>query len=355
MRCRFFCVLVMIASFTVFAEEINFLAFKPEIQRGDIFKPQGLWPLMGVGLGTMNSTNTRTGGYPSHLKFLGSYYFDQNPIVVDGGIGMHNEFVTQRGPGSDTIQSLYTEVAGRYILTDRWQVGGIWNTLIDNPRRYQSNSGNLASFFGAQALKEFTWNDEYLVRVGGRATTSVGLSGGSVNTVMAELEVSFGPGSKTAAVQPQPVIVERAPVAIAPHLDTHAVRTFHLDPKLVHFNTDSTKLVKNSQMYINRLARALANNHQLFERVEVIGHTDQRGTNIYNDKLSQRRARAISEKLVAAGVRTNQIQTEGRGKKDLLSHSMKPSALLLNRRVQLEFQGVKNQEALKNVIDSVIR
>ena len=46
---------------------------------------------------------------------------------------------------------------------------------------------------------------------------------------------------------------------------------------------------------------------------------------------------------------------EGKGERELLSHSMKPKALQLNRRVQLEFQGVKNQEALKHVLDSVSR
>lgn len=351
-----FCLFLMIASITVFAEEVNFLTLQPEIQRGDIKNPQGLWPLIGVGLGTMNSTNTRTGGVPSHLKILGSYYFDEAPVVVDGGLGMHNEFVTQRGTGSDTIQSLYTEVAGRYILTNRWQLGAIWNTLVDNPHRYQSNSDNLASFVGAQALKEFTWNDEYLVRVGGRATTSVGFAGGSVNNLMAELEVSFGPGPKssTVVVQPPPEPVVRAE-PIAPHLDTQAVRTFNLDPRLAHFDTNSTKLVKSSQGYVNRLARVLADNHQLFDHVEVIGHADQRGTNPYNDKLSRRRAKSISDRLVAAGVKAGQIRVEARGKRELLSRSMKPSALQLNRRVQLEFQGVKNQEALKNVIDSVAR
>ena len=346
-----------VASGAVFAAENgNMLAFKPEIQRGDIYRPQGLWPLLGVGMGAMDSgASARTGGVPGHIKILGSYYFDSFPFVADAGIGMHNEFLTQRGAGSDTIQSLYTEIAGRYEFTNRWQLGAIWNTLVDNPDRYKSNTNNLASFMGLQALKEFTWNGEYLVRAGGRAMTSVGLNGGSVNTVMAELEVSFGPGHPKVAETPPapaPVVEEKA---IAPHLAKQAVQTFDLDPKLVHFDTASTKLVRESDRYFKRLARALADNHQLFQSVEVVGHTDQRGTPKYNDKLSQRRAKAISQKLVAAGVKSSQVISEGRGETELLSHSMKPSALLLNRRVQLQFKGVKNQSALQNVIQSVAR
>lgn len=349
--------MLMISSLSVFAKESdNLLAFKPEIQRGDIYNPQGLWPLFGLGMGTMNDSQTRTGGVPAHVKVLGSYYFAQAPIVTDGGIGMHNEFLTQSGNGSDAITSLYTELAGRYVFTNRWQLGAIWNTLVDTPHHYQSNNDSLASFVGAQALKEFSYRDQYLVRVGGRAMTSVGLSGGSVNSLMAELEVSFGPGNKQgSALNQPPAPVIRSEAALAPHLANRAMNSFDLDPKLAHFATGSTRLVKNSGTYVKRLARALADNHQLFERVEVIGHADQRGTHKVNDKLSMRRAQAISEKLVAAGVKASQVVTEGKGKRQLLTHSNKPAALQLNRRVQLEFVGVKNREALKNVIDSVAR
>src|SRR5688500_10687158 len=95
-----------------------------------------------------HNNNVRTGGVPSHLKVLGSYYFETAPWVADAGIGMHNQFLTQKGTDSDSIQSLYTELAARYEFTNRWQLGAIWNTLVDNPDRYQSNTNNLASFIG---------------------------------------------------------------------------------------------------------------------------------------------------------------------------------------------------------------
>jgi outer membrane protein OmpA-like peptidoglycan-associated protein len=123
----------------------------------------------------------------------------------------------------------------------------------------------------------------------------------------------------------------------------------------VHFESDSTKLVGQSQQYLGRLARALAANRQLFDKVEVIGHTDQRGTSPYNMKLSSRRAMSIENSLVSAGINKKQIQTVAKGKTELLSESMAPASLARNRRVELQFTGVKNQEALKNVIDSVKR
>lgn len=346
-------VLALMTCAAAHAVDGNILRFKPDVQRGDIYQPKGFWPLLGVGLGVTDSNaNVRSGGVPTHLKLIGSYYFDTAPWVADAGVGFHNEILTQDGGGSDTIQSFYTEVAGRYQFTNRWQLGAVWNTLIDNPDRYKSNTNNFASFVGVQAFKEVTWSNEYLVRLGGRAMTDVGISGASVNTIMAELEVSFG-GPNGPAIVEQPAPVKEEPVVVAPHLAKQAVQTFDIDPDTVKFDTNSTRMVKGSDSYLKRLARALALNRHLFSKVEVVGHADQRGTDKYNYKLSERRARAISDKLVAAGVSKSQIVPIGKGRSEPISRSMSASALQKNRRVQLDFEGVKNQEALKNVIDAV--
>ena len=344
----------LLTSFAALAQQNSVLSLKPEIQRGDLNNPKGFWPFIGMGLGVMDhNDNVRTGGVPTHFKVLGSYYFQTAPWVADLGAGLHNEFLTQKGGDSDTIQSLYTELAGRYQFTNRWQLGAIWNTLVDNPDRYRSNTNNLASFIGVQVMKEFSYNNEYLVRAGGRAMTDVGISGETIDTFMAEVEVSFGPSQSPA---PQIIRVEETrPQPIAPHLANRAVQTFQIDPDDVNFETDSTKLVASSRQYLRRLARALAANRQLFDKVEVVGHADQRGTDNYNDRLSQRRAQAIADVLVTSGINRGQLETQARGKRELISSSMSASALLRNRRVELEFQGVKSQEALKNIIDSVRR
>ena len=358
MRITVLSIVFIFTSLCAFAAENSVLSLKPEVQRGDMYNPQGLWPFLGLGLGMMDSNDTiRTGGIPTHFKLLGSYYF-QAPWVADFGIGMHNEFLTQNGSGSDTVQSLYTELAARYELSNRWQLGAIWNTLVDNPDRYHSNTENLASFMGVQVMKEFTYNGEYLVRAGGRAMTDVGISGETIDTVMAELEVSFGPAGAHVASAPPPApapapVVQSQP--LAPHLDTMAMQTYQIEPKPVNFESDSTKLTASSHAYLNRLARTLAANSELFDRVEVVGYTDQRGPDRYNDKLSMRRAQAISNSLISAGVSKRQVKAVGKGKSNLLTTATTPVALSKNRRAQLEFQGVKNQAALKSLIDSVSR
>jgi len=343
------------------AADTTSMKLTPTIQGGDVNQPEGLWPFLGAGLGiTDNNGEMRTGGIPSHLKLLGSYYFKESPVITDVGLGVHNEVLTQRGSGSNTIQSFYTELSARYQLSNHWQLGAIWNTLVDTPDRYHSNTNNLASFLGLQALKEFSWDNQYVVRAGGRAMTDVGISGESVNTVMAELQVSFGGGKKlspvaleSASIKEEPIEVTPAP--LAPHLADAAMRSFQIHPGPVNFESGSVRLVQSSKGYLKRLARALAANRHLFDRIEVVGHTDQRGPNPYNDQLSVKRAVAVTSTLVSSGLNPNQIEVQGKGKRALITHSMDGNSLQRNRRVEIAFLGVKNQSALKNVIDSVSR
>ena len=88
--------LTLFFSLCAFAESGNVLVLKPEVQRGDLNNPQGLWPFLGVGLGLMDhNEGIRTGGVPSHFKILGSYYFDETPWVAAAGIGLHKQFLNQ--------------------------------------------------------------------------------------------------------------------------------------------------------------------------------------------------------------------------------------------------------------------
>ena len=50
-----------------------------------------------------------------------------------------------------------------------------------------------------------------------------------------------------------------------------------------------------------------------YDKVTVVGHTDRFGSNAYNQKLSERRADAVKSYMVAKGVPSNRITTEGKG------------------------------------------
>jgi hypothetical protein len=82
-----------------------------------------------------------------------------------------------------------------------------------------------------------------------------------------------------------------------------------------------------------RIAELLQKNPTL--KVKVEGHTDQKGSNEYNDKLARARANTVREFLVKYGARATQIETTGQGKRQLKVHDMAAPARFMNRRVVL--------------------
>src|SRR5512145_3352855 len=86
------------------------------------------------------------------------------------------------------------------------------------------------------------------------------------------------------------------------------------------------------------------------EVILAVGHTDRIGGNAYNQKLSEKRAAAVKEYLVAKGIEANRVYTEGKGETqpvtgDKCKGNAKTKALIdclqPDRRVDIEVIGTK--------------
>jgi len=73
--------------------------------------------------------------------------------------------------------------------------------------------------------------------------------------------------------------------------------------------------------------------------LEIAGHTDNIGTEAYNQKLSERRANAVKDYLVAKGVSADRISTIGYGEEKPKVDNSTPENRQINRRI--EFTGSK--------------
>ena len=69
--------------------------------------------------------------------------------------------------------------------------------------------------------------------------------------------------------------------------------------------------------------------------VHVIGHTDSTGTESYNQKLSERRADAVSRHLVGGGVERDRTRVAGRGESAPIDTNATSSGRSRNRRVEI--------------------
>src|SRR5260221_7226121 len=77
------------------------------------------------------------------------------------------------------------------------------------------------------------------------------------------------------------------------------------------------------------------------EMVIATGHTDSIGTDAYNQKLSERRAAAVKDYLVSKGIPASKITTIGKGESQPVATNKTAEGRQKNRRVDIEFKGVR--------------
>ena len=110
----------------------------------------------------------------------------------------------------------------------------------------------------------------------------------------------------------------------------------------VHFMVNMHVIRSESYPLLERLAR-LINQNPTYVHIEVQGHTDERGPDSYNDKLSQDRANAVMEFLVSRGVKRDRLSAHGFGKTKPLVEKNSEYAWYMNRRVEFEITRENSQ------------
>lgn len=102
------------------------------------------------------------------------------------------------------------------------------------------------------------------------------------------------------------------------------------------FASGSASLQPGARDKIRQLASVL--NRYPRTTIQVIGHTDSRGSEESNLELSRRRAQAVAEELVLAGVAASRITTFGRGESSPVASNDTAEGRAMNRRVEIIVQ-----------------
>jgi outer membrane protein OmpA-like peptidoglycan-associated protein len=105
----------------------------------------------------------------------------------------------------------------------------------------------------------------------------------------------------------------------------------------VNFDTNQDTLSPDGQRQVAALAEALANPTFAGDRFVLVGHTDKRGNDDLNQKLSERRARRVQQVLTAQfGLQASRFDVLGMGRRQLLFQGDSPEDHRLNRRVEVK-------------------
>ncbi len=101
----------------------------------------------------------------------------------------------------------------------------------------------------------------------------------------------------------------------------------------VFFDTDSAIIKPESYPELDRAVRLMTTNDRLSGTIE--GHTDSRGSDAYNLKLSQRRADSVRQYLIDKGVPASRLDAVGKGESSPIADNATAEGRAQNRRVLL--------------------
>ena len=108
----------------------------------------------------------------------------------------------------------------------------------------------------------------------------------------------------------------------------------------IHFEFNKDKIRPESFPVLNAVVEALQKNPAI--KIEVQGHTDNKGAAAYNKNLSDRRAKSVMKYLLEHGVEMARLTSHGFGFERPLVDNSTEQNRALNRRVQfVRTEGVK--------------
>ena len=109
--------------------------------------------------------------------------------------------------------------------------------------------------------------------------------------------------------------------------------TITIEDMLFNFNEFNIK--KSNIPLLDRLAELLNDNKEY--NIQIIGHTDDIGEDLYNLDLSEKRAMTIYNEMVKRGVDSNRLSYKGLGEEQPIFSNISENNRKQNRRVEIIF------------------
>lgn len=99
------------------------------------------------------------------------------------------------------------------------------------------------------------------------------------------------------------------------------------------FDFDSSTLQEDARGNLREFASSM--NEFRETNILIVGHTDSKGAEEYNQSLSERRAQSAADFLIQQGMSSTRIQREGRGESEPIATNETAAGRMLNRRVEV--------------------
>lgn len=171
----------------------------------------------------------------------------------------------------------------------------------------------------------------------------------NVSSIVPTASVSFdfvftADGAKPAA--PPAVAAAAGPVATdagkTTFSDDECLNRFEVLSRTgaIYFRPASARLDEKSRPLLAEVVGVVGKCPKL--KVEVSGHTDSDGSPTANKNLSERRAKAVADAIIAAGIPSAQITASGYGEEKPVAPNDTPKNKALNRRIEFSATPLAN-------------
>lgn len=159
-----------------------------------------------------------------------------------------------------------------------------------------------------------------------------------------EGELTADPGTQTVVARANGYKAQKAEVAIVQAKEAELEIT--LQPakaritkekieilEKVYFNFNKASIKPESFQLLDDVAEIMRDNPDI-RKIRIEGHSDSRGSDSYNKKLSDRRAKSVRQYLIDAGIDPDRMDAEGFGEERPVDPAQNETAWELNRRVE---------------------
>jgi outer membrane protein OmpA-like peptidoglycan-associated protein len=286
-------------------------------------------------------------------------YWESQPCMAADGKTIY--FTSNRPGGQGGMDIWKTEMVSEGVFSEPVNLGNVINTFydeispfihFDQKTLYFSSDGHLGmggrDLFYAKMKPDGTWNtpvnlgypinsyqDESGIFINAQGNVAYFASNraggfGGLDIYCFELEESL---------RPEPVLLvvnnvdqEENASIIEDVLDTIKIGDTFVLPN-IFFEFAQSNLLPDSYSELNRLLVFLKKNETV--KIEISGHTDNYGSNEYNQKLSINRAKAVYHYLIEQGIDSNRLSYKGYGMDKPLAPNDTEENRAKNRRTEI--------------------
>ena len=255
-------------------------------------------------------------------------------IGLEYGVDYLGDYKANFKSGANTVDTIDGDLWALTLAPKfNWHLNDTWNLFAKIGGAYMI-SGDEKDLVPTGSLgADYTIDRNWSVR--GEYQRYQGMSDNVIDDMDANffgigVNYKFAAAPVVAAIVTEEVLEEEPVLLTKTHKEEYGSGTFEFDSAKL---TDSvSERLDNFVNFLNEYPQA---------QVEITGYTDSSGPAAYNLKLSERRAQAVADYLIAAGIDADRFTVTGMGEEDPVADNSTHEGREQNRRVVVhvpEFQ-----------------